>query len=323
MRHNLLSVLLIIVSVSLQAQRIEPIPFADFEQWAVRYIKESAIVGGKTSVLYAVAPTDTIRTNSPFEYGKNGNIWSVSNAYAKVMGVEKGSGTLTPEYRDTTNGYCCRMDSKLEVVRALGMFDLRVLVAGTLFTGRTIEPIRTQKDPYQNIDFGVPFTQTPTALIFDYKAVISPDNTLLYAKGGVGKPKEIAGHDEGHAFVVLQRRWEDAEGNIYAERVATGYERFKEDVPQWQNNHTLRLLYGDITTSPIYKQYTNDVKLNNVRRAMNKQGKIVPIQEVGWAKEGTLPTHVIINLSSGCYEAFVGHDGNTLWVDNLQWVFED
>ena len=56
---------------------------------------------------------------------------------------------------------------------------------------------------------------------------------------------------------------------------------------------------------------------------MNKQGKIVPIQEVGWAKEGTLPTHVIINLSSGCYEAFVGHDGNTLWVDNLQWVFED
>jgi hypothetical protein len=203
------------------------------------------------------------------------------------------------------------------------MIDLRVLVAGTLFTGRTVEPIRTQKDPYQNIDFGVPFTSCPSALMFDYKAVISPEHNVLYAKGGVGKPKVIAEHDEGHAMVVLQRRWEDAEGNIFAERVATAYERFTHDVPEWVNNHILTLHYGDITSDDLYSIYNKDVCLTSMRRAMNSNGKIVPIQEIGWAAAGTRPTHVIINLSSGCMEAFVGHDGNSLWVDNIRWVYND
>ena len=44
-------------------ERIEPVPFGDMEQWVVRYIKESRIIGGKTRVLYAIAPKDTIRKN--------------------------------------------------------------------------------------------------------------------------------------------------------------------------------------------------------------------------------------------------------------------
>lgn len=323
MKHRFLYLLPLLFCMSSQAQRTELLPYADFEQWAVRYIKESAIIGGKTAVLYAVAPTDTIRQNAPFTYGTDGNIWSPSNAYAKVMGVEKGSGTVRPEYRDEQHGWCCRMDNKLEVVRALGMFDLRVLVAGTLFTGRTIEPIRTQKDPYQNIDFGVPFTGHPTALMFDYKALISADRTILFAKGGIGKPKVTDGHDEAHAYIVLQRRWEDSEGNIFAERVATGYERFTHDVKQWVNDHTLPLHYGDITGTNLYSRYEAELRLGDMRRAMNTKGRIVPIQETGWAKEGTQPTHILINLSSGSYEAFVGHDGNTFWVDNIRLVYED
>lgn len=39
-------------------ERIEPIPFGDMEQWLVRYIKESRLLGGKTKTLYALAPTD-------------------------------------------------------------------------------------------------------------------------------------------------------------------------------------------------------------------------------------------------------------------------
>ena len=312
---------LLLAALPVLAEKIEKLPYGDFEQWAVRYIKESAVVGGKTVTLYAVAPTDTLRVNAPFVYGRNGNIWSPSNAYAKVMGVEKCSGTVYPEFRDQQHGFCCRMDSKLEVVRALGIFDIRILVAGTLFTGRTIEPIRTQKDPYQNIDFGVPFTRFPTALMFDYKAKISSDKTILYAKG-FGRPKTIEGHDEGQAYIVLQRRWETSDGQIKAERVATGYERFVADRLTWVSDHKIPLLYGDITGTDLYKKYTAELALGDMRRAMNSHGQIVPVQEVGWAVEGTAPTHMIINMASGCYEAFVGYDGNTLWIDNMRLVYD-
>ena len=46
------------------------------------------------------------------------------------------------------------------------------------------------------------------------------------------------------------------------------------------------------------------------------------ILEEGW--DGTLePTHMVIMLTSGKYEAFVGHAGNVLWVDNVNLVYED
>ena len=35
------------------AERIEPVPFGDMEQWTVRYIKESKLLGGQTKVLYS------------------------------------------------------------------------------------------------------------------------------------------------------------------------------------------------------------------------------------------------------------------------------
>lgn len=302
------------------AQHTELLPYADFEQWAVRYIKESAMLGGRTATLYAVGPNDTIRENAPFQYGKKGNIWSVSNAYAKVAGVEKGSGTLCPEYRDEKNGYCCRMDSKLETVTALGMIDIRVLVSGTLFTGRTIEPIRTQKDPYQNIDFGVRFTKRPKALMFDYKAKISPSNTITVAKG-FGKPKQMEGHAEAQVLMILQRRWEDENGNIFAERVGTAFERYTKDQTSWINKHQIPVVYGDMTNTDTYRKYADYMGLNLPMRAMNSKGKIVPIQEVGWAKEGTQPTHLIINMASGYHEAFIGYDGNTFWVDNIKLVY--
>ncbi|MBQ9705472.1 MAG: PCMD domain-containing protein [Paludibacteraceae bacterium] len=322
MKKTLFLLLAATASLGLNAEkRVEKLPYADFEQWAVRYIKESGILGGNTVTLYAVAPTDTIRENKPFAYGRQGNIWSVSNAYAKVSGIEKGSGTLRPEYRDAANGWCCRMDSKLETVTALGIIDVRVLVSGTLFTGKTIEPIRTQKDPYQNIDFGVPFTKRPAALVFDYKAKVSPDQTILIAKG-FGKPKKIAGHAEAQVLMVLQKRWEDAGGNIFAERVGTAFERITKDQDEWVNRHEVPILYGDLTDTQLFRTYEASMGLCLPMRAMNSKGKIVPVKEVGWAAPGTAPTHMIINLASGYHEAFVGYDGNTFWVDNVGLMYE-
>ena len=139
-------------SVSMFAERVEPIKFGNMEQWTVRQIKESRLLGGKTKTLYCLAPTDTIRKNGPYTYGQNGNWWSTSNAYANVIGIEKAAGTMRPEKRDG-GGTCCRLNTELLEVSVLGMIDIQVLVAGTLFTGKTIEPITGAGDPYKNIDF--------------------------------------------------------------------------------------------------------------------------------------------------------------------------
>lgn len=305
------------LAANLYAERIEPIPFGDMESWTVRYIEESKLLGGQTKTLYCLAPTDTIWENGPYTYGQDGNPWSTSNAYANIIGIEKAAGTMAPEARED-GGTCCRMDVDMLGVRVMGMIDIEVLVAGTMFTGRTIEPITTAKDPYRNIDFGVPFTGRPTALMFDYKCIVSPEDWVWYAKG-MAKPKKQEGHDEAEAYVYLQHRWEDEKGHIHSIRVGTGYKRFSEDQLTWVNGYRLPIHYGDITGEEWYEDYMG---FKGIQRAMNSRGKMTLIQEEGW--DGTLePTHLVIMLTSGKYEAFVGKEGNVLWVDNVNLVYEE
>ncbi len=295
-------------------ERIEEIPFGNFDSWVTRYIEESKIIGGDTRTIYAVAPTDTLRGNSAFQYGVGNNPWAVSNVWAHVAGIHKASGTVRPERH--ANGYCARLDVKMEEVVVLGFINIKVLVAGSLFTGKNIEPIKTQNDPYQNIDFGVPFTGRPTALMLDYKANVSPEHIITVAKG-FGKPKDKEGWGCPEMFLFLQKRWEDAEGNIYAKRVGTAYYRVEKAQP-WTKDFRIPVHYGDITSASYYRDYMD---LQSYRRAINSQGKMVPIQEIGWAEADEQPTHMLIMLASDFNEAFVAHEGNTLWVDNVRLVY--
>jgi hypothetical protein len=228
---------------------------------------------------------------------------------------------MSPEARED-GGTCCRLDVDMLGVRVMGMIDIQVLVSGTLFTGRNIEPITTAADPYQNIDFGVPFTGRPSALMFDYKCVVEQENWYWYAKGA-GKPKkrefENGEIDEAEAYIYLQHRWEDEKGKIHSIRVGTGYERFSKTQEEWVNAHRVPIHYGDITGEPWYKEYMG---FKGIERAMNSRGKITSIMEEGW--DATLePTHMVIVLTSGKMEAFEGHEGNTLWVDNVCLVYEE
>lgn len=306
------------IASSIYAERIELMPFGDMENWTVRYVKEAKFLGGQTKTLYCLAPTDTIWENGPYYYGQNDNPWATSNAYANIIGIEKAAGTMYPEKRED-GGTCCRLDvSMLDVIVPMLKLNLEVLVAGTLFAGRNLEPITTAKDPYQNIDFGVPFTGRPSALMFDYKCIVSPEEWVWFAKG-FGKPKKQDGHDEAEAYVYLQHRWEDEKGRIHSIRVGTGYKRFTEDQLTWVNGYRLPIHYGDITGEPWYEDYMG---FKGIQRAVNSKGKMTPIIEEGW--DASLePTHIVIMLTSGKYEAFVGHDGNVLWVDNVCLVYED
>lgn len=313
-RYMILAAIMLMAGLA-HAQRLEPVPFGDMESWVVRLIKESRIIGGQTRALYCLGQSDTIRVNQAYDYARSGSPWASSNAYAKVAGVEKGACTMRPEKRED-GGTCCRLDIELQAVKALGIVNVEVVAGGTLFTGRMIEPIKSSDNPDKNIECGIPYTRRPKALIFDYKCNVSPEQTLTSTRGG-GKPKQIAGHDCAKAFLILEHRWEDADGTIHALRVGTAMEYFEKTVSTWQNAHRIEVHYGDITKEPFYKPYMG---LKSEQYAMNSKGKMVNFIEEGW--DGTKqPTHMIINFAAGSQEAYVGHIGNTMWVDNVMLEF--
>lgn len=317
--------LLLIISATLSisaatpstTDTIELIPYGDMEQWCVRYIEESKLLGGKTKQLYVLAPTDTIRANEAFDYSKT--IWGISNAYANVIGIAKAACTTQPEPR-LGGGTCARLDTRIETVRVLGMVDIQVCIAGTLFLGAVNEPVRSANDPYGSIDMGIPFTRRPKAVMLDLKARVDPTHKVVKALG-LGR-SIIDGHDEPEVYVYLQRRWEDADGNVMAERIGTARHRFQYSIPDWHNDYRVDINYGDVTKHPSYKSYMGLFPAGGVFKTRNSKGKMVEIKEVDYCTDPNVsPTHVILMITGGCYPAFYGAPGNALWVDNVRWVF--
>ena len=297
-----------------QERWTEPIPYGDMDQWQVRYIRESKLLGGKTKTLYAIAPTDTVRENKAY-VSEEGNPWGCSATYAKFMGIETAmEGSVVPERRGY--GYCCRMRNVLEHIN---LCDIYAMVSGTIYMGTALEPlgIQAKSKPFTAIDFGVPFTKHPVALMLDYKATISDADSLITTERN--KPEMIAGHDCAVIYIYLQHRWEDKEtGKIYARRVGTAYERICKTIPEWINNHEIPIRWGNITDSTNYKDYEG---LNRVdMMARNSQGKMVRVEEVAWSIDE--PTHIVMYISSSNAGVFRACEGNTLWVDNLRFVYE-
>ena len=136
---------------------------------------------------------------------------------------------------------------------------------------------------------------------------------------GFSRKTTVAGQDSIAAILLLQKRWEDKDGNIYSKRVGTMVQRYTESSNSWVNDATYPILYGDITKHPEYKPYMR-IQVEE-RYALNSQGKSVPIQEVGWAAEGELPTHIVLQFTSSHGGAYIGSPGNTMWIDNVELIY--
>ena len=298
--------------MTMAQEKIEFLPYGNMDSWAVRYIKESSLIGGQTRELYMIGKVDTVRENKPYAV-KGGSPWGTSNAYAKVMGIETAAVNVTPEKRG--NGYCCKLETKLTVVKALGI-DTKAVATGSLFTGKLSDPMTMEgtKNPAKAINMGMKFTKRPKALMLDIKSQISQSGELKQANAST-KVKTLQGNDEGEIILFLQHRWEDADGRIFAYRVGTASEHISKTM-DWQNNHRLEVRYGDIST-----QAKPWEKLTKERfMARNSKGKMVYIEEVGY-KADVEPTHLIMQVSAGSVAPFVGCPGNTLWVDNIRLVY--
>ena len=292
--------------------------YGRFDSWCRREVKESGLIGGDTEYLYEFYgdPSEIHKTGKEPFTAPEGYIWRTNNVLAIVAGIVKTNNTVYPEPRG--DGYCARVETHIEDVKVLGMINMDVTCQGAILIGALPEPITTTKDPMSKVLYGVPFTQCPRAVKMDLKADVCHE---VIRGTGFSKLKPMGYEDHAEITVILQKRWEDEDGNIHALRVGTAIERIEEDIPDWVNGHELVIGYGDITSASYYKDYMglkNDPE--TAYHAINSRGKNVVIEEDGWAPAGTEPTHLMIHIISSCGKAFYGGVGNTVWIDNVEVV---
>ena len=293
------------------SENVVPFAYGDMDNWIVREIHESGIIGGNTKWLYELGPSDTIVGNTAFR-NMGGSPWATSNVMAKVAGVVKTNTSVFPEKRG--DGMCARMETRYESVKVFGLVDIEVIAAGSVFLGTVHEPIKGTKNPQAMLQSGVPFSKKPKALRFDYKVKAAPEKNRVRSTG-FSRKSTVAGQDS----LLLQKRWEDEEGNVYSKRVGTMVQRYTESTPDWVNDATYPILYGNITSKPEYKPYMR-IQVEE-RYTLNSKGKSVPIQEVGWAEPGEAPTHMVLQFTSSHGGAYIGSPGNTFWIDNVELIY--
>ena len=315
---SLLLTLFAVKSLHAQPDLVRQInEYGKFDRWCVREVKESSIIGGQTKYLYEFyGNQDTTFTGknpyvSPKDYP-----WRTNNVLAIVAGVVKTNNTIYPEPRD--EGYCARIETHIEEVKALGVVNMDVVCQGALMVGKLPEPIRDTKSPMSKVEYGTRFKGTPVAVRFDYKADVGHPTI----RGtGFSKLKTMEYPDFAEITFILQKRWEDSDGRIHALRVATGIERIDEDVLEWINGHEIKLKYGNITGSSDYRSYMGlKTDPETAYHAINSRGENVIVEEDGWAEPGTEPNYMILLFISSCGKAFYGGVGNTLWIDNVEIV---
>lgn len=317
MRRTLLSLALIAGLSQAVAQSIQ-LKYSNFDNWITRDVTESKIIGGATKTLYEIGPAGTWSGDVPY-VNQGGSPWANSNIMARVAGVTKTNISVYREKRGS--GYCARMTTHVVGIKVLGLVNIHVMAAGSIYLGNMMEPITSSRNPMHYLDYGIPFTARPSALQFDYKVKLSerPDRVR---QTGFSPVKTVAGKDHPAVILLLQKRWEDAAGNIYAKRIGTAIQRFSKDTGDWVNGAKLHVYYGDITGSSYYRPYMNLFQGGDDQKyALNSKGKMVPVREVEWGDANDTPTHLCIQFASSHGGAYVGAEGTTLWVDNVKLIY--
>ena len=100
------------------------------------------------------------------------------------------------------------------------MVNITVLAAGSIYLGDMKEPITGTKEGVKNMNWECLFTEKPKAVRYDYKVKMSGEKDRIRLTG-FSKKGQVAGQDCAITVFFLQKRMEDAEGNITAKRVGT------------------------------------------------------------------------------------------------------
>ena len=288
--------------------------YSSLDNWYSRKLKESSLLSGNTIELYGVGKVSAQADFTDLKLKDNSSPWATTNIYAKMV-LDVGNTRVIPEKRG--DGYCARLETKIRKDNIAG-FKVDVLLAGTLFLGETAEPVKGMKDPEKNASQGIPFTGMPKAVKFDYKYHVG--KSRIVATTNV---KPAAGEDRADFSIILQKRWEDKYGNVFATRIGGNRLFFTGTVTQWVNGATYPVYYGDVTKLPQYDPKIMGL-IPSVGKVYVKNSKdaLVPLVETGWGKPGETPTHMIMYFTSS-YEGmkYIGSTESVFWVDNIELIY--
>jgi hypothetical protein len=288
--------------------------YSSLDFWYSRKVKESVLLSGNTIELYGVGKVDS---NSDFYDTKLKDLkspWGTTNIFTKMV-LDIGNTRVFPEKRE--DGYCARLETKIRKDNIVGV-DVEVLIAGTLFLGEMIEPVKGMKDPIKNVSQGIPFEKHPQAVKFDYKYDAGANRVKA-----TNNVETITGPDLCEFCVILQKRWEDKEGNVFATRIGGARQFFSGAQSQWKNGAVFPITYGDITHLPGYNAKTMGlIPGSGEVFVKNSKNKMVPLVETGWGKKGEMPTHMILYFTSS-YEGvqYVGSTESVFRVDNIELIY--
>ena len=288
--------------------------YSSFNNWFARKLKESSLLSGKTIDLFGVGKVDSGADLYNTKLKDNKSPWSTTNVYAKMV-LDVGTSRVYPEKRG--DGYCMRLESAIRKDNIVG-FKVEVLLAGTLFLGEMIEPVRGMKDPVKNCSQGVPFDRHPKAVKFDYKYTAGVNRVKATTK-----VSPVSGPDKCEFCIILQKRWEDKDGNVFATRIGGARQFYTGSVKEWVNGAVYPIHYGDVTKLPEYDEKTMGL-IPGVSEVWvkNSKGKLVSLVETGWGTETDMPTHIIMYFTSS-YRGidYVGSPESVMWVDNFEFVY--
>ncbi len=288
--------------------------YSSLDFWYARKVKESFVLSGKTIELYGVGKLPSTADFFDTTLKDPKSPWGTTNIYSKMV-LDLGNTRVFPEKRGS--GFCCRLETAIRKDNIAGL-KVEVLIAGTLFVGEMLEPVRGLKDPLKNVSQGIPFNRKPKAVKFDYKYHVG--NQRVKAVYSIDP---VEGTDKAEFCIILQKRWEDQNGNVFATRIGGARQFFTGTVGQWVNGATFPVTYGDITRLPEYDAKTMGL-IPSVGEVYvkNSQGKLVPLVETGWGKPDDLPTHMIFYFTSS-YQGILyqGSPESVFWVDNIELVY--
>ena len=289
--------------------------YSSLDYWYARKVKESFLLSDTVVNLYAVGKVDKTADLFDYRLKDKKSPWGTTNIYSKMV-LNIGTTRVYPEKRG--DGYCARLETKIRKDNIVGL-KVDVLVAGTLFVGDLIEPVHGLKDPIKNVSQGIPFTQKPKAVKFDYKYSVGDKRVKA-----VYRQEQVPGTDKAEFCIVLQKRWEDKDGNVFAKRIGGTRQFFTGEQKDWINGAEFPIIYGDITNEPFYDPKTMGL-IPDVGEVWVKNSKnvLVPLVETGWGTADDIPTHMIMYFTSS-YEGvqYVGSPNSVFWVDNIQFLYK-
>ena len=216
------------------------------------------------------------------------NYWDSGNHGSTLMGgIENNLTTSNTDIKHSGISSACLQTKFVGITSSLGK-----LAAGNIFIGKFLGRVGVSDGA---TGFGRPFTDTPKSVKLWVKYIPG-------SKTHRGSGRLMEGHDEGQIFIALTDETMDEYNNEkWPFVVNTGTKKY------FDKNDSRVIAYGE----KIFTEATNGEELIQIE---------IPIEYY----RNDRPSNIIFVASSSRYgDYFEGYDDSTMWLDDIELIYED